>query len=103
MEQLRAGVACAIGGTSRQRVLVAHSLNSHCARCANVLIEERRCDLQCLRDVIETIARLVARQQLCGVDVDAQQITHGVGVFLAIEPVQAYASWQHMAFGGIVE
>ena len=103
VEELGAGVPGPVGRAGRQRVLVAHGLHDHAARGTNVLVEEGRGDLQRLRVVVEAIARLVARQQGRGVDVDVQQVAHRVGVFLAVEAMQAHVTRVGVALGRGVE
>ena len=58
-------------------------------RGGEVLVEERRRDLQRAGDVVEAVVRIVTRQQGRRVDLEAQQVAHRVGVF-AVQAVQAH-------------
>ncbi len=66
MEQLRARRGGAIGGARRQRILVAHGLHHQYACGGDVLVHERGRDLQRRGDVVEAIARFIARQISAG-------------------------------------
>ncbi len=103
VEQLRAGLLRAIGGAGGQRILVAHGLHDHGARGGDVLVEEGRRDLQRGGDVVEALARLVARQHVGRIDLDAEQVAHGVGVFLAVQAMQADMARIRMRLAGLVE
>ena len=97
------GLLRAIGGAGGQRVLVAQRLHDHGARGGDVLVEERRRDLQRGGDVVEAVARFVARQDVGRVDLDAEQVAHGVGVFLAVEAMQAHVARVLVLLAGLVE
>jgi hypothetical protein len=63
VKQLRARLLRAIGGAGRQGILVAHRLYDHRARRGNVLVEERRRDLQCGGYVVEAFPWFVTGQE----------------------------------------
>ena len=53
------------------------------------------------RDVIEAVARLVARQQRGDIDIDGQQVADGVLIFGAVEAAEGVgAAWVGMGGGG---
>ena len=48
--------------------------------------------MQYVGDVVEPVAAVVLRQDGVGIDRDVQQVRNGVGVFLAVQSVQRYAT-----------
>jgi hypothetical protein len=56
--------------------------------CVRIALDQHRGNAERTCDVIESVARIVARQQLLGVDVEREQVVDGVGVFGAVEPMQ---------------
>src|SRR5690606_39668003 len=45
-----------------------------------------------ISDVVEAVARIVRRQELAEVDLDCEQITHGVRVLVAVEAVEGHGA-----------
>ncbi len=84
---LRTGTLHGVGRGDRTSGSVTHRFGRNLVGRRQVLIHERRRDLQRGRYVVKTVMSLVARQQHGGVDLQVQQIRDGVGIFPAIEPV----------------
>jgi hypothetical protein len=55
------------------------------SRSRQVLLEQGRGDLQDAGDVVEAVALVVGRQQLCDVDLQIEQIANRVAIFGAIQ------------------
>ena len=66
----------------------AHSEAAHAPRGAEILLEQRRRDAQHARDVVETEALVVGRQQGRGVEVQIEQVADRVAVLGAVQPVR---------------
>ncbi len=77
-----------VGLTARARIGPTDGAHGDLPRRTDVLLDERRRDLQSARDVVEVLDLFVLRQELRAVDVEREQIAHGVGVFLAIQPMR---------------
>ena len=82
----------AVGGLQRHGLRIAHRLQRQRARRGDRLVHERRSHLQQLGVGVEVVLQLVLRQPGGGVDVEVQQVTHGIGVLAAIQ-----ASQRHIA------
>ena len=80
---------------------MARRLTSRAAR--DVLIEEGRRNFQNVRDVVETIADVVAGKQRRGVHFHAENVLHLVRVFGAIQPVQRNGSRIGRRERGLIE
>ena len=65
-----------------------HGLYSDVVGCDHVLLNKGWRDLQCGRDVVETLRRVVLRQEFIDVDLDTQKIPNGVFIFLAVQAMQ---------------
>ena len=103
MHALRARAFDRVCRGGRERLRVANRLRGDLVRGAEVLVHERRRNLQGRGDVVEAIVRFVSRQHRRGVDVEVQQILHGVGVFATVQPMQADTADVRMAGGGGVQ
>ena len=71
---------------------IAHREPRDFGRSRQVLLEQRGRDGQHLRDIVETIGRIVGRQQTGCVDVQIQHVIDGVLVFRAIQAMHHGAS-----------
>jgi len=73
------------------------------ARRADVLLDERRRDLQPARNVVEVLDDLVERQERRRVDVDREQVADRVLVFLAVQPVRRNRFRPALVGRGLIE
>ena len=77
-----------VGLTARARIGPTDGAHGDLPRRTDVLLDERRRDLQSARDVVEVLDLFVLRQELRAVDLEREQIADGVGVFLAIQAMR---------------
>ena len=61
-------------------------------RSGEIAFQQQRRSLQRRRNIVETKVAAVARQQFRDVEIHAQQIANGVGIFRAIETMQNIAA-----------
>ena len=90
-QPLHAAVLPQVGGDPerlgrRRRHRRRHREAADLARRRQVALHQRRRDAEDAGDVVEAVARVVGRQQLADVDVERQQVAHGVAV---LRPAQA--------------
>ena len=64
----------------RTDVGIAHGERADLARRAHVLLHQRRGHTEDVRDVVESVGRVVRRQQRGGIDFEVEQFPDGVGV-----------------------
>ena len=69
----------------------------------DVLIEERRGDLQGAGNVVEAVADVVGGEQSRGVDINAEQVAHRVGIFGSIQAVNADAARIEVRGAGLIQ
>ena len=74
------------------RVGIAHGHVRDAQRDRQVAVEQQRRSIQQLRDVVEAEVPAVARQKICDVRLDAEQITNRVRVLRAIQSVHLRAA-----------
>ncbi len=80
-----------VGSSNRTGTRVAQCLARYLLRCRQVLVQEGRRHLQRRGDVVESIMRLIPRQQRRGIDVQVQQIGDGVRILAPVQAMQAFA------------
>ena len=73
------------------------------ARGHDVLVEERRRHLQRIGDIVEAVADIVGGKQGGRVHIDVEHVTHGVGVFGAIQAVNPDAAGVEIRGAGFVQ
>ncbi len=73
------------------------------ARGHDVLVEEGRGNFQGVGNIVEAVADVVGGEQGGGVDINAEEVAHGVRVFGAIETVNADAAGVEVRGAGLVE
>ncbi len=105
MRVLRAFALGRVGRAYRSSMRIAESVASDCSGGGQILVQERRRDLQGARNVVEPILAVIARQDLGRVDLHVQQVVHRVRVFLAVQTVQADTSRFRMQVigGGLID
>ena len=79
--------ARAVHGGHGRRVGIADGERRDLCRRRQILLEQRRRHAQHVRDVVEAVALVVGRQELGRVDLERQQIAHGVAVLGAVQAV----------------
>ena len=82
---LQRGVALERGADRR----VADGDARDLRRCRQVAIEQRRLDAKRVGVGVEPVGLRIGRQHRRGIDLDAEQVAHGVGVLGAIEAMEA--------------
>ena len=73
------------GGADRR---IAHRQPADIPRSRHVAFEQRRRSFQDVRNVVETVAFVVGRQQGRGIDIERKQIANRVGVFGSIQAME---------------
>ena len=63
---------------------------SDAARRDKIAIQQTRRHRENVRDVVESVSRIVGRQIGARIDADAEKIADGVGIFRAVQPVHAW-------------
>ena len=58
----------------------------------DVRLQQRRGEHQRAGDVVETGRRIIRRQQLTGIHRQGQQVSHRVGIFAAVHPMQQHGA-----------
>ena len=101
--QVFAALVVDVGRAHRACRRVAHGQHSDVARRGQILIEKRRRHLQHFGDVVEAVAVVVLRQQRSRVQVQVEQIAHGIGVFAAVEAVQRHLTGINATGRGFVD
>ncbi len=81
-----------VGSGHGTRASIAQPLTCYLLGRRQVLVHERRGDLQRRGDVVESVVRLIPRQQRRGIDVQIQQIGDRVRILAPVQAMQAFAS-----------
>ena len=82
---------------------IADGHGADLARRGEILLEQRRRNLQYVRDVVEAVAFVVGRQQFFDVDFKVEQIANRIAVFRAIQAVKRRSAGIGMRCGGLVQ
>ena len=77
----------------RRRRRIADGQRADPARGGQILLEQRRRDLQDIGDVVEPVRLVVGRQERRRVDVEREHVAHGGGIFGTVQPVERRAAW----------
>jgi len=76
---------------------------SDAARGDKIPIQQARRDREHVRDVVESVSRVVGRQIRARIDADAQKVANGVCIFRAVQPVHAWPARVRRARRHLVE
>ena len=93
----------AIHGRHGRCVGIADRKRSDLGRRREVLLEQRRRRSQDVRNVVEPVGLVVGRQELGGVDLEREQVAHGVAVLRAVQPMQRRLTGLRRGQGGLVQ
>ncbi len=83
----------AVGRVDRRRLGIAHGLQRQVAGGRQRLVEEVRRELQRRGVGVEIALQRVLGQPFGGIDVEADQVAHGIGVFAAVQAAQRHQRW----------
>ena len=84
---LQQGLRHGVGLHRRADRGVPHRKTTDLSGRRHVALEQRRRQRQHVGDVVEAVARIVGRQQRANVDLEREEIPHGVRVLGAVQPM----------------
>ena len=90
-------------GRHGRRGRIAHRERRDLRRRGQILLEQRGRYAQDVGDVVETVALVVGRQELGRIDVEREQIAHGVAVLGSIQAMDGGGAGIRRGGGGRVE
>ena len=82
---------------------IADCQTADLSRCRQVLLQQRRRQLQYVGDIVEAVAFVVGGQEVRDIDVQRQQIADRVSVFRAIQAMDGRPSGIRFVRSGAVE